>query len=81
MSDTNSIVFAGGSVLAAIIGTTVGDVDILLCCNQDEAIGITSRVFEAVQTLHKQCHGQDTHLLVTRGTVRSPSSKWHLILL
>ena len=81
MSDTNGIVFAGGSVLVALTGTTVGDVDIFLCCNQDDAIGITSRVFEAVQSLHKQRHGQDAHLLVTRGTVRSPSSKWHLILL
>ena len=64
---TNGIVFAGGSVLAALTGTTVGDVDIFLCCNQDEALGITSRVFEAVQAIHKQRHGRGAHLLVTRG--------------
>ena len=67
LRDTNGIVFAGGSVLAALTGTTVGDVDIFLCCNQDEALGITSRVFEAVQSIHTQRHGRGAHLLVTRG--------------
>ena len=67
MSDLNGIVFAGGSVLGALTGTTVGDVDIFLCCNQDEAHGITGRVSDAVQTIHKHHHGQDAHLLVTRG--------------
>ena len=66
-SDTIGIVFAGGSVLDALTGTTAGGVDIFLCCNQDEALGITSRVFEAVQAIHKQRHGRGAHLLVTRG--------------
>ena len=62
--DTRGIVFAGGAVLGAFLGTPVGDIDIFLCCGQADAFRIAEQVFEAVQSMQRRSHGCE--LLVTR---------------
>lgn len=62
--DDGSIIFAGGAVIGAIVGAPIGDIDIFLCCNQDEALLAAERVFLALQACHKSCNGDD--ILVTR---------------
>ena len=62
--DSGVLVFAGGAVLGALIGTPIGDIDVFLCCGQAEALRIGERVCAAVQSCHKSCAGDD--LLVTR---------------
>ena len=62
--DSGGLVFAGGAVLGALVGTPVGDIDIFICGGTAEALRISERVFAAVQSWHKRCNGHD--LLVTR---------------
>ena len=68
LSGVAGIVFAGGSVLGALTGTRIGDVDVFLCCPQAEAMGLAERVFTAVQTIHKHRNGDAADLLVTRSS-------------
>jgi hypothetical protein len=67
LGETRGLVFAGGSVLAALTDGDLGDVDIFLCCQKDEAVGALKGVFRAAQRLHRQRQQDDAaKLLVTR---------------
>ena len=66
VADVEGLVFAGGSVMAALTDSGFGDVDIFLCCPRDEGAAALRCVYEAAQRLHKRRHGDDVHILVTR---------------
>ena len=66
VADVEGLVFAGGSVVAALTDTGFGDIDIFLCCPRDEGAAALRSVYEAAQRLHKRRHGDDAKLLLTR---------------
>ena len=66
LGETRGLVFAGGSVLAALTDGDLGDIDIFLCCQKDEAVGALKSVFGAAQRLHQRQNGDEAKLLVTR---------------
>ena len=65
VADVEGLVFAGGSVVAALTDSGFGDVDIFLCCPRDECAAALRSVYEAAQRLHKRRHDDDAQLLLT----------------
>ncbi len=72
MTGIKGVVFAGGSVVGALTGTPVGDVDIFLTCAVDDAYNQLQKIFEAIQTNCKRLYTPEapsagkTRLLITR---------------
>ena len=54
VADVEGLIFAGGSVVAALTDSGFGDVDIFLCCPRDECAAALRSVYEAAQRLHKR---------------------------
>ena len=69
VADVEGLVFAGGSVVAALTDSGFGDVDIFLCCPRDDCAAALRSVYEAAQRLHKRrdCVQPPEHLPASAG--------------
>ena len=66
MADAEGVVFAGGSVAAALTDAGFGDIDIFLCCNVEDAREKLSTIYTILAVKQQEKHGTRGKLLVTR---------------
>ena len=62
------LVFAGGSVIAALVGGAAGDLDIFLTCAPEDGESRLREVYAAVQRLHKGVKPPKKRFLATRSS-------------
>ena len=66
IANTPGVVFAGGSVLSALIEREAGDVDIFLTGELGEATAALTQIYDAVRSLKEETKQHQYRLLVTR---------------
>ena len=59
LAELPGLVFAGGSVVAALTDSICGDVDIFICCPGADCVEALKSVHDATQRVHRR-HNGDT---------------------